>query len=222
MTQHMATWSRANSKWQSMHLVSEYSVGLPPFHTGQLTILIHTGRSPSFLMTACVIHTKLYLSNAISTVSMATNIFKTQDNICITSRFTPLQTIQTIQNLFCLSRVTGSYLPLVELGCHPRGAKHDHDLASGVQCARLIKSAEDNLSLAGFLGCELTLNRIKSNWVMTRRLCSPGETCLDESPRAGCGLFCLLGSGTPSPPLSATSTPSVNQTVIINSYYESP
>ena len=90
MTQHMATWSRANSKWQSMHLVSEYSVGLPPFHTGQLTILIHTGRSPSFLMTACVIHTKLYLYNAISTVSMAKNIFKTQDNICITSRFTPI------------------------------------------------------------------------------------------------------------------------------------
>ena len=81
MTQPMATWSRANSKWQSMHLVSEYSVGLPPFHTGQLTILIHTGRRPLFLMTATVIHTKLYLSNATAMVSMATNIFKTQDKI---------------------------------------------------------------------------------------------------------------------------------------------
>ena len=66
MTQLMATWSRANSKWQSMHLVSEYSVGLPPFHTGHLTILIHTGRRPSFLMTATVIHTKLYLSNCFN------------------------------------------------------------------------------------------------------------------------------------------------------------
>ena len=119
----------------------------------------------------------------------------------------------------------GSLAPishLLSLAAIPGGDKHGHDLASGVQCARSIKSAGDNLSLTGFLGCELTLNRIKSNWVMTRRLCSPGETCLDESPRAGCGLFCLLGSGTPSPPLSATSTPSVNQTVIINGHYESP
>ena len=153
---------------------------------------------------------------------MATNIFKTQYKISPKYLIHCSLYRRYILDFVCVSRVSGSYPPLVELGCHPRGNKHGHDLASGVQCARLIKSAEDNLSLTGFLGCELTLNRIKSNWVMTRRLCSPGETCLDESPRAGCGLFCLLGSGTPSPPLSATSTPSVNQTVIINGYYESP
>ena len=131
-----------------------------------------------------------------------------------------------IQNLFCVcvSRVTGSYFPPVELGCHSRGNKHGHDLASGFQCALFIKSAGDNLSLTGFLGCELTLNRIKSNWVMTRRLCSPGETCLDESPRAGCGLFCLLGSGTPSPlsllhpPLQSTKLSS--STAIMSHHYK--
>ena len=53
-------------------------------------------------------------------------------------------------------------------------------------CAQIIiKSAQDNLGLVGFLGCELTLNHIKSNWVMTRA--GLRETCLDESPRAGCG-----------------------------------
>ena len=127
--------------------------------------------------------------------------------------------------ILCLCQGSMAPIPhLLSLAAIPGGAKHGHDLASGVQCARLIKSAEDNLSLAGFLGCELTLNRIKSNWVMTRRLCSVGETCLDESPRAGCGLFCLLGSGTPSPlsllhpPLQSTKLSS--STAIMSHHYQ--
>ena len=126
--------------------------------------------------------------------------------------------------ILCLCQGSLAPIPhLLSLAAIPGGAKHGHDLASGVQCALLIKSAEDNLSLAGFLGCELTLNRIKSNWVMTRRLCSPGETCLDESPRAGCGLFCLLGSGTPSPPSllhpPLQSTKLSSSTVIMSHHY---
>ena len=92
---------------------------------------------------------------------------------------------------------------------------HHHRVKLGYDlCAQIIiKSAQDNLSLVGFLGSEDTLNHIKSNWVMTWPVLR--ETCLDESPQAGCG----RGVATASPHCCYMHFESSSP---LSSYFESP
>ena len=123
MTQLMATWSRANSKWQSMHLVSEYSVGLPPFHTGHLTILIHTGRCPLVPDDSLRHSHQTVLVQWFQWLQIFSNDGRTSRLLSPANlRYCRLYRRYKIDFVF-VSRVTCSYPTLVELGCHPRGGQ---------------------------------------------------------------------------------------------------